>query len=667
MCPHLCYLSLVMIMSNKAYYHAPVSQFLTTTSEDIRGKISNLHTQAIEFNQTRAWVGQVENLQSQLVDFDDGYICFELLIPRMGKRADVVLLYKGIVFVLEYKVNESKYSAADKRQTLGYAMDLKHFHSASHDLVIIPILVATNARKAEVEITKHESGVTDVICSNGDNLEEIFLESICSFNEEYLNPTDWLNAPYRPTPTIVEAAKALYAKHDVKDISRSDAGAINLAETSAQIQEIITNSRLNKQKSICFVTGVPGAGKTLVGLNIATSHPDGDTDHAVFLSGNGPLVTVLQEALARDSKLRNKSIKMENARREAKASIQNIHHFRDQSLTDLGEPAENVVIFDEAQRAWNLRKTEKFMVGKRQKSSWNQSEPEFLISVMDRHQDWCVIIALIGGGQEINDGEAGLQGWVSALEKSFKNWNVFYSAQLKQPEYAGSGVNLAFFRDSPKATSLGSLHLSTSMRSFRAEKLSNFVHHVVGNDYKSASMIAASLQENYPILVTRDLQKAKLWIKKNTRGTESSGLITSSGARRLKAEGIFLNKEIDPSHWFLNEPDDVRSSNFLEDAASEFVVQGLELDWCLVGWDADYRYQNNAFQHWKFSGSKWQARKIEVEQQYLENVYRVLLTRARQGMIIFVPKGDSEDKTRMPDFYDQTFSYLVKCGMKCLD
>ena len=654
-------------MSNKAYYHAPISQFLQTTSEDIRGTISNLHTQDINFNQTRAWMGQVENLQNQLVEFNDSYICFELLIPRMGKRADVVLLYKGIVFVLEYKVNESKFLAADKRQALGYAMDLKHFHSASHDLVIIPILVATGANKKEIEIIKYESGVTDVICSNGQDLEEVIIECADSFNEKYLSPIEWLTAPYKPTPTIVEAAKALYSKHKVKDISRSDAGAVNLAETSKQIEEIITNSRLRKQKSICFVTGVPGAGKTLVGLNTATTHPDGDEDHAVFLSGNGPLVTVLQEALARDNKLRNKSIKIDDARRKAKTAIQNIHHFRDQSLSDEGAPAENVVIFDEAQRAWNLSATTNFMVRKRQKDSWDQSEPEFLISVMDRHQDWCVIIALIGGGQEINRGEAGLQGWISALEKSFHNWEVFYSAQLKQSEYAGNGVNLDFFENASKATSLESLHLSTSMRSFRAEKLSSFVHHVIGNDHKSAHSIASSLYLKYPIFVTRDLQKAKSWVKARTRGTESSGLIASSGAKRLKAEGIFIHQEIDPKQWFLSEPEDVRSSNFLEDAASEFVVQGLELDWCLIGWDADYRYQDNAFQHWKFSGSKWLSRKQEEEQRYLENVYRVLLTRARQGMIIFVPRGDPEDETRRQEYYDQTFSYLLNCGMKLLE
>ena len=652
-------------MSNKAYFHSTIPEFLTSTSESIRGKITNSHTQSIEFQQTRAWQGQVTNLQEQLNDFDDGYVCFELLIPRMGKRADTVILLEGIVFVLEYKVGESKFKPADERQALGYAMDLKHFHSASHDLLIVPILIATNAKYIAPEISEHQSGVSDPICSNGANLKEIILKCSDIFEkQDSFDFNEWLAAPYKPTPTIIEAAKALYSNHDVADISRSDAGAENLSKTSIELQTIISKARLNNQKIICFVTGVPGAGKTLVGLNIATNHANGDDDFAVFLSGNGPLVSVLQEALAKDSTKRNKTIRIADARREAKASIQNIHHFRDEALKNDKAPIENVVIFDEAQRAWNLKQTKKFMIDKKQESTWEQSEPEFLISIMDRHEDWCVVIALIGGGQEINTGEIGLQGWLSALEDSFKDWKIYYSEQLSQKEYAGDGVNINQLKSSSRAISMNSLHLSTSMRSFRAEKLSHFIHYLVGGMSLLAKEEAKELHENFPLLITRDLNKAKRWIKKQCRGTESSGVIASSGAKRLKAKGLFIQKEIDSKLWFLNEPDDVRSSNFLEDVASEFVVQGLELDWCLVGWDADYRYINDSFQHWSFKGTKWQSKRKEEEQRYLKNVYRVLLTRARQGMVIYIPKGDLEDKTRLPEFYDGTYSYLKNCGMK---
>jgi len=652
-------------MSNKAYYHSTIKQFLNSSDEEIRGEISSFHSQDIVFQQTRAWTGQIENLQQQLSDFDNGYVCFELLIPRMGKRADVVILYKGVLFALEYKVGESKYQSADKRQALGYAMDLKHFHSASHDLLIFPILIATKAESTIPEIVKHESGVSESICSNGKNLREIFDLCIGNYKEQKeIDGDSWLSAPYKPTPTIIEAAKALYANHDVKDISRSDAGAENLSITSDEIQRIITESRLHKQKAICFVTGVPGAGKTLVGLNIATNHANGDDDFAVFLSGNGPLVSVLQEALAQDENSRDKSIRIADARRKAKASIQNIHHFRDEALKDNKAPIENVVIFDEAQRAWNLQQTKKFMMDKRQQSTWEQSEPEFLISIMDRHDDWCVVIALIGGGQEINRGEIGLQGWLAALEGNFQSWQIYFSEELSQKEYVGEGVNLHRLNASPRSKSLRSLHLSTSMRSFRAEKLSHFIHYLVGGQATLARQEAERLIQNYPLYITRDLQKAKSWIRKSCRGTESSGIIASSGAKRLKAKGIFVHKDIDPKNWFLKDQDDVRSSNFLEDAASEFVVQGLELDWCLVGWDADYRYKNGSFQHWSFKGTKWQARKKEEEQRYLENVYRVLLTRARQGMVVYLTEGDFGDQTRLPDFYDETYAYLVDCGMR---
>ena len=654
-------------MSNKAYFHSSISQFLSVSSEEIRGEITNSHTQSLEFEQTRAWIGQVNNLQDQLCDFESGYICFELLIPRMGKRADVVILYKGIVFVLEYKVGESKYNAADKRQALSYAMDLQHFHSASHNLLIIPILIATNAKLNSVVEIESNSGVSDPICINGKNLGAILSSCSILFGDMgEIDSTSWLNAPYKPTPTIIEAAKALYANHKVTDISRSDASAENLKKTSKKLQDIITKSRINQQKSICFVTGVPGAGKTLVGLNIATNHSNGDDDFAVYLSGNGPLVSVLQEALARDSKKRNKKVTIADARREVKASVQNIHHFRDEALKNAEAPVENVVVFDEAQRAWNLNQTKKFMINKRQQSHWDQSEPEFLINVMDRHSEWCVVIALIGGGQEINSGEAGLQGWLSALENGFKDWKIYLSEELSQAEYAGSDVNIDQLKDASTVTSLSSLHLSTSMRSFRAEKISHFVHYLVAGQPEQANQYAIEFNQKFPLLITRDLDKAKNWIRERCRGTERSGLIASSGAKRLKAEGVFVHQEIDPKNWFLNEPDDVRSSNYLEDAASEFVVQGLELDWCLVGWDADYRYYGGEFCYWRFKGTKWQNRKKEEDKRFLENVYRVLLTRARQGMIIFLPSGDKSDETRLPEFYDGTYEYLLSCGLKAL-
>lgn len=652
-------------MSNRAYYSASVKDFLTAPSDEIIGIITSHHSQDLVHLQTNAWGKQIEILQASLQILQIGHVFFEMLIPRMGKRADVVYIANGIIFVLEFKVGETEYKSQDLRQAEGYAMDLSCFHEASHEQLIFPILIATNAQDEFFDFQKQAIGVQQPTKANAKNIAEILSNILESHKElKAIDPIDWINGRYKPTPTIIEAAQALYANHDVTDISRSDAEAVNLAETVGRINEIIHQSRIQKQKSICFVTGVPGAGKTLVGLNIATMHNNiQDEEHAVFLSGNGPLVDVLREALAKDSVTRSSDISITNARRKTSSFIQNIHHFRDEYLKDGNRaPIEKVVIFDEAQRAWDVNKTSKFMQQKRNQVGFNKSEPEFLLGVMNRHDEWCVVIALIGGGQEINDGEAGLNGWFSALEKHYLDWHIYYSEKLKQKEYAGGDVQLNLLKNT-KSHSEHSLHLATSMRSFRADKLSHFVHYLIHNQPTQALSIYKQISAQYPMFVTRDLSKAKAWIKAQKRGLESSGLIASAGAKRLKADGVFVNNEIDATHWFLNSQDDVRSCHFLEDAGTEFLVQGLELDWCLIAWDADYRYKNNVFEHWNFKGSKWMHVHNEAQQRYLENSYRVLLTRARQGMVIYVPLGDSQDVTRTPAFYADTYDYLKKCGI----
>jgi hypothetical protein len=658
-------------MSNRAYYSATLSKFLTTTSDTIIGELARFHSQDLVYQQTGAWKEQIEILQNQLKELSSAFICFELLIPRMGKRADVVLIVNEIIFVLEFKVGEYQYKPADLRQAQGYALDLSNFHEASHNRLIIPILVSTKAPSVKFSLDKNESKVTETVKANSENIG-VIINSVLSahLSEQKINPVDWFESQYKPTPTIIEAAQALYNNHDVKDIARSDAGAVNLAETANRLNEIIHQSRVLKQKTICFVTGVPGAGKTLVGLQIATTHNNPkDEEHAVFLSGNGPLVDVLREALARDrSRFEkipkdNKQKSISNARRETASFIQNIHHFRDDALKDKTRPPiERVVIFDEAQRAWNQKAASDFMQKKRNQGDFEQSEPEFLISVMDRHNDWCVIIALIGGGQEINNGEAGLNGWFSALNKGFKDWTIYYSEKLKQKEYAGSDVDMKLL-EKTRSSSEHCLHLSTSMRSFRAERLSHFVHYLIHNQANNAKYEYQKIADKYPLFVTRDLSKAKAWIKGKSKGLESGGLLASSGAKRLKASGIFVDNEIKAENWFLNDCDDVRSSNFFEDTATEFLVQGLELDWCIIGWDADYRHNGETFEHWSFKGTRWTQVKQNEKQRYLENAYRVLLTRARQGMVIFVPLGDDQDKTRTSNLYDNTYLYLQECGL----
>ncbi|MFH1196144.1 MAG: DUF2075 domain-containing protein [bacterium] len=482
----------------------------------------------------------------------------------------------------------------------------------------------------------------------------------------------WENGRYHPTPTIIEAATALYNNHSVEDISRNDASAINLTKTSEAISSIIRLSKENSYKSICFVTGVPGAGKTLVGLNIATTHFDKSNDtYSVFLSGNGPLVSILREALTRDKvkreNIKGKKIKKYEIMSEVKMFIQNVHNFRDECLIDASfPPIEHVALFDEAQRAWNLEQTSSFMRRKKNKLHFNQSEPEFLISCLDRHPDWAVVVCLVGGGQEINTGEAGISEWIKSLNKHFKNWKIFISPKLNDSEYSAGEV-LRTLESNPNVEFDDTLHLSVSMRSFRAENVSLLVKKLLDINVVDAKSIFKNVKEKYPILITRELTKAKEWLKQQARGSERYGIVVSSHAERLRPEAIFVKSPMDPIHWFLDGKDDIRSSFYLEDVATEFDVQGLELDWTCVVWDADFRYTEKGWEYWSFVGSHWNRIRKEERKKYLKNAYRVLLTRARQGMVIVVPSGESNDLTRLPLFYDTTFEYLKSIGLTAIE
>lgn len=649
---------------NRAYFDETIYSFLQTSNEAIIGILALRHGQNLVNQQTEAWKTQFNILRKELQSFSQhGHIFFEFMIPRMGRRADCVLVVDGIIFVVEFKIGSDTFTYADREQTSGYALDLKHFHQGSHDKLIIPILLASRAESTPYSWEVSPEIVANVACISANDLSVFIKNAVTRFPLKKIDPITWANSRYMPTPTIVEAAQALYAKHKVEDISRSEAGGENIAVTSKELEKLIHEAREQKKKIICFVTGVPGAGKTLVGLNIANQHSNkNDQEYSVFLSGNGPLVAVLQEALARDKRLNSLvHFSIGEARRETKSFIQNIHRFRDEYLANQDTPAEHVVIFDEAQRAWNKEQTAKFMQQKRGQTNFEMSEPEFLISVMDRHQDWAVVIALIGGGQEINTGESGILGWFNAVNKSYSHWSTYCSPNLLNGEYVSDELELDSLEGFQQ---LNSLHLSTSMRSFRAEKLSDFVHHLISGNANAAFVTFAKFSEQFPIVLTRDLQVAKRWVKAKTIANRRSGLLASSNGIRLKAEGIFVKNSIEPENWFLASSEDIRSSNYLEDTATEFDVQGLELDWTLLAWDADLRFVNGKFEHWRFSGTKWQRRAQTDSKRYLENAYRVLLTRAREGMIVFVPNGDENDKTRKPHFYQGIADYLTACGIK---
>ena len=661
---------------------APLSSFMEEESESIIGKLTQEHSQDLLVQQTNAWQKQIAIIKEALLNYacKENYVCFEFSIPRMGKRADVVLVIAGVIFVIEFKVGADYFSAADKNQANDYALDLKNFHEGSHDKFIIPVLLATQANTGDQSVYFNSDGVSSLLLTNGNALSSLIQNSLDAVeiieicNKQWTRVTNclhWLESAYNPTPTIIQAATALYQGHNIKEISRNEADKPNLTVTSSAIQKVIANAKKNNQKAICFITGVPGAGKTLVGLNITTSQMlEDDVPSAVFLSGNGPLVDVIREALARDESSREAVTKSE-ARRNAEAFIQNIHHFRDEYIINPHAPSDKVIVFDEAQRAWDLNSTSNFMKAKRRQENFDLSEPEFLIQVMDRHKDWCVVIALIGGGQEINTGEAGLPEWFAALKKYYSHWHVYHSPDINHRDYT-HGIPLEKHLEGLKSRSDSSMHLAISMRSFRAERVSEFVGHLISNRPVDAKNAYLDIKNNYPIVMTRSLDVARKWLKEKAQGTELYGLIASSGAIRLKPEGLNIKAKISPAEWFLNGFEDVRSCQYLEDVATEFDIQGLELDWAGVCWDADFRYYSPTSNEgsWtfnKFSGTKWQHVSKAERQQYLANSYRVLLTRARQGLIIYIPRGSKEDATRPESFYNDTAAFIRSSGVEELN
>lgn len=647
----------------RAYYGDTVTNFLSQSESLLLGELAKNNQFALEDLQRNTWLTEIRILKREFCHFSDAYLLFEYTIPRIGNRVDNILIYKGLIFLFEFKVGELEYTRNAIDQVIDYALDLKYFHKESHTRKIIPILVATKAYDYCNQINLSEDGISNVLLCNEANIKQT-IDSVChKFCDVSLDPETWVNSLYMPTPSIIEAAQALYRNHSVEEISRNDAEAINLQSTTAAINYIIDDCKRNHRKAICFITGVPGAGKTLAGLNIANErHKFDENEHAVLLSGNQPLVEVLQEALARDESERNHTKKSESLRK-ARAFIQIIHHFRDDAISVTKPPLEKVAIFDEAQRAWNESSLVKFMATKKGVPDFRMSEPEFLISIMDRHQDWTVIICLIGGGQEINTGEAGLQEWFVALKGKYPHWNVYISDKLGDSEYIGTSTIKDLVEGLPN-TLVEELHLSVSLRSFRSEKVSEFVKTLLDVNSARASELYCELRKVFPIVLTRDLEKAKAWVKSLARGTERYGMTASSGAKRLRIFGIWVQSKIEATNWFLNGKDDVRSSYFLEDTATEFDIQGLELDWTIVGWDANLRFENGKFNYFNFNGAKWQNINDPIKKSYLKNAYRVLLTRARQGFVIFIPFGDSEDYSRPNEYYDGTYEYLKSIGIE---
>ena len=704
--------------SPRSLYSSSFGSFLSDPEESILGRlIGNYHGEA-KTTTVEAWISEIEILKGILPDWreENAQIIFEYDIPRLGKRIDVVLLLRGHIFCLEFKNGKRAIQQPDIEQVMDYALDLKNFHLYSQDRLIIPILIPTEFSSSSKLITPsvYEDQVFNPLVSGKGGLGNLLTRVLDLFPgaNTLKGLEDWIISPYSPTPTIVEAARALYENHSVEDITRHESDKESTEATTSFLLKVIDESKRKGHKSICFVTGVPGAGKTLVGLDVAIkqTYMKGSLDRengAVYLSGNGPLVAVLTEALAKNNqeKCKEKGEKknLSDSRREVREFIQIIHRYRDSMLAKIKNPVvngvveidpdkavkltgsgygevEHIAIFDEAQRSWTQKRLSDYLKrggtygNKLKVPNFPMSEAEFLIWSLDRREDWAVIICLVGGGQEINTGEAGITEWIRAVNNRFRHWHVYISDKLTAKEYADGEIRKLLISRSYTEFS-DKLHLAVSRRSFRAETLSDFVHALLAISPVAANLYSDVLNRGYPVLLTRDMDKARAWLRRKARGSERTGVLVSKVAARFKPLAVTILPQGDENavHWFLEDVTDVRSSNYLEDAATEIQVQGLELDYACVLWDADMRYSDGQWSFYKFNGkTRWIPERNRDNQEYMLNAYRVLLTRARQGIIICVPKGNSltgadgfyVDQTRLPEYYDFTYQYLRSLGIQ---
>jgi len=645
-----------------AFYAATVPEFLTHDQDLIVGRQTGVVRNALtelSAEQLEAWRKQLPILRAALASESarSWSLLLEYPIPRRGKRIDAVILAHDVILVLEFKCGARKYESEARRQVEDYCLDLRDFHEESRGRTLVPFLVATNADDVDPPAGEVVDRVAPVWMANSRSLPRLLEKAVAEYRDFTASTVDherWDSAEYVPTPTIIEAARVLYEGQNVREISRCHAGAENLTRTSAAVMRAIQTARSSSRKTICFITGVPGAGKTLAGLNIVHNRELHEGSLGVFLSGNGPLVRVLSEALARDDRRRTGRT-ISESRRRVSTFVQNVHRFIDAHYTSSLAPPDRVVVFDEAQRAWNAEQS-------RRKFKRDGSEPEIMLDIMDRHEGWAVIVALVGSGQEINTGEAGLGEWGRALANRFRHWSVLISPHLIGEHNSEEGL----FRVPPDGLDIvedPNLHLEVSLRSYKAEAVSEFVSQLLSMQVDRArEALSASL--DFPILLTRDLGKARAWLKRRQRGSRRIGLIASSGGRRLRAHGLDVRSELDVENWFLNPSTDVRASYYLETPATEFGIQGLELDWTGVCWDLDLVPESNGWSVRAFKGTKWQSIRDQTRRQYILNKYRVLLTRAREGMIIWVPPGDQSDRTRPPEQYDCIAQFLQSCGIK---
>jgi hypothetical protein len=661
-----------------SFYRSSVSEFLAISDGEVLARLSTEYARRgftrQYTDQTLTWERDIRFLREALAEcmrHDSSVanwgLLLEFSIPRKEVRIDAALLIGRNIVILEAKSGNA-FSQA-RKQIEEYALLLHYFHKASNDRIIVPIIVSPEAGEPDLTPFKQNElfpqlaiyWVKRVITTSWRFLPDVLSQISSGGNREPIQAESWDESPYHPVPSIIEAAIALKSGLSIREIAHCEASEYEIGLVRETIQVCVDQARVKNEHVICFLTGVPGSGKTLVGLSLAHSHENqGNAIH--FMSGNGPLVKVLQHLFTQESRRRGKNAA--NARIEARTLLENVHVFaRNYTDDDKREPSNHAIIFDEAQRAWNRAQNKR-------KFKRDYSEPEMLLEIMERHRDWAAVIALVGGGQEINDGEAGLEEWGRALAERPIRWTVYAS-----PEVLEGGPSTAGHRlfDTPSlALSVKTneaLHLRTSNRSLRAENLASWVNHVLEGDASSAA--ALRVADKFPIFLSRSLNETRTKLREQALGPIRYGLVGSSGAARLRAEGLepssTFHADYPWEHWYLAPEEDLRSSFQCEVFATEFEIQGLELDWIGLCWGGDCVWDNS--RGWQLrkllSGpnNRWVSIKNPERRNFRQNAYRVLLTRARQGMIIFVPQGDPEDRTNGPDEFESTAKFLLKCGV----
>lgn len=665
-----------------AYYARTVDQFLADSPTSILGALTEANSQAkflqLESAAVEAWRQEFEILREEFSKLIHSLpassrwgLLLEFPIPRRQRRIDLALLARDIIFVIEFKAGRADHAAF--RQVEDYSLDLADFHAPSRNTPLIPIVVSPDAARHSPSSDNRRSVVKDVTACEPSHLALELERQFRLYSRDSADPIAlhaWDNGVYRPVPSIIEAALAIFAGMEVREIAHAHADAHNLTLTVDAVFSAIRNAKQQNRKTICFVTGVPGSGKSLAGLRSVHDPRIKEELHTDpnFLSGNGPLVKILREALIRDFVQRTGKSRT-GVRREVETLIQNVHTFAkyywEQNPT--GQPHEKIIVFDEAQRAWSAEKNLK-------KFGRSISEPAMILNIMDRHPDWAAIVALVGGGQEIHDGEAGLAEWGKALAGGFQHWQVLASLEAVQGGSSLAGTTLfdSGLPAQPDVVQNAALHLKVSTRAYKAVAITEWSNALLRSSVNQAAETLAALSE-FPVFVTRNLLTAKQWLRQQSRGTARCGLVASSGAARLRPDGFEtstgFHRDYPYEHWFLNGPEDVRSSFQLEVVATEFEIQGLELDWVGLCWGGDLEWdgKSSAWQGRRFVGTRWRAVKKASDREYLLNSYRVLLTRARQGLVIWVPRGDSLDNTRDPLGLDATAQVLLRSGLRSLD